>query len=88
MNPVIDKAVSLIGGQTETARMISARSGKRLSQKNIWSWINVTGYVPAEFAPFVEALVREKAMDDEDIVTKQQLCPDFPWEMVCASSAA
>ena len=79
MNKQIEKAVTVLGGQTSTARVLSERTGAKITQGNIWSWMHRTETVPSHVAPYFEALTEEKGQR----VSKESLCPDFPWNMCC-----
>ena len=79
MNESIEKAANKLGGQTAAARLISEASGEQVTQGNVWSWIHRTGIVPAHLAPYFEDLTALKG----DRVSKETLCPDFPWDKCC-----
>lgn len=70
------RAIKIVGGQSHLARELQALTGKPLRQGNVWSWLNRTGHVPAEFAIPIERLVKGR-------VTRFELRPDiYPREEV------
>lgn len=73
----LKRAVEVLGGQQALARELAARTGKPIRQGHIWSWMNRTGAVPPEMAPYIEVLTTERG----DPVRRQELCPDFPWDL-------
>ena len=79
MNEQIEKAANILGGQTATAKLLAECTGEKIVQGNIWSWINRTGTVPPDIAPYFEALTAKKG----ERISKAMLCPDFPWDMCC-----
>jgi DNA-binding transcriptional regulator YdaS (Cro superfamily) len=66
----IEKAIRAANGQTELARLLSAHLGRPVRQGNVWSWLNRTKRVPAEFALPIEIVTGGK-------VTRHELRPDL-----------
>ena len=58
------KAVIVAGGTRALAEICGARYG------NVWNWLHRDKKVPPQYAPGIEA---------QTGVSKQDLCPDFPW---------
>ena len=79
MNRQIEKAATLLGGQTKAASLLVEYTGVRITQGNIWSWIHRTETVPAHIAPYFEELTEKYG----EPVRKEDLCPDFPWAKCC-----
>lgn len=65
MNP-IERAVQIVGGQSELARRI----GGEVKQAHVWHWINKSGgSVPAEHCRAIEEATEGK-------ITRYELRPD------------
>lgn len=64
----LEKAVSVIGGQTETA----AVCGEPVKQGHVWNWLNRDGGLPAKHAMKVQRATIKKG----DAVYAHELCPD------------
>lgn len=60
----LERAVELAGSQSALGRLIGKDQGA------VWSWLNITKKVPAEFVIPIELAV-------EGQVTRQQLRPDL-----------
>lgn len=73
----LERAIEVCSGQSALARELERRTGKKVDQGNIWSWLNRTMRVPPEFAPHIEHICAEKGKR----ITREELCPDFPWGM-------
>lgn len=71
-------------GQSGLARELSSRSGERVTQGNIWSWLHRSKKIPPQFAPHLEALALEKGRR----IGRAVFCPKFPWEPLVPASTA
>lgn len=71
MNNAIAHAAAIAGGQSALAKELRHLTpNNKISQGHVWSWINRSGRVPAEYCAAIEKLTG---------VTKEQLRPDiFP----------
>ena len=67
------KAITILGGQTATARAISQKTGITIKQQHVWNWLNRDGGVPPEYAPIIEEIAAEQGVT----LTRRQLCPQF-----------
>ena len=64
----LQKAISILGSQSELARAIKTK------QQNVWYWLNVSKEVPPKYA-----IPIEQATDGE--VSRHEICPDiYPTE--------
>lgn len=70
-NTALEKAITLAGGQTALAALISTDE-KPFRQSHVWSWLRRD----KKLSPQV-ALLIERATDGS--VTRSELCPEFPW---------
>lgn len=64
MTEALTKAIAIVGGQTQLARLLGVK------QANVWHWLNKAVHVPGEYV-----LAIEKATGGE--VTRHQLRPDL-----------
>lgn len=64
MTEALTKAIAIVGGQTQLARLLGVK------QANVWHWLKKAGRVPGEYV-----LAIEKATGGE--VTRHQLRPDL-----------
>jgi DNA-binding transcriptional regulator YdaS (Cro superfamily) len=72
----LKKAIAVVDGQAALARILAERTGKPIRQGHVWAWLNRTMKTPPEMAPYIEAATAERG----DRVTREELCPEFPWE--------
>lgn len=79
-----DRAIQIVGGQTELARQLAARTGRNIRQGSIWSWRHRTKRLPPDIAPYIEAITSEKGSR----IGRAELCPDFPWDGVHTEASA
>jgi len=77
------RAIKVAGGQSSLARKIGGKTGRNLRQGNIWAWLNRTKQVPPEIAVHIEIITNECG----EIVTRKELCPNFPWEPVAGDKS-
>jgi heat shock protein HslJ len=70
----LEKAVAVLGGQTETARQLNALLGrsKPLKQAHVWHWLNVGKRLPTKYAHAVEHLTVQAGGK----VSASELCND------------
>lgn len=80
----LERAIDILGGQAATARILAERTGKPIRQGHVWAWINRTKKVPPEMAPHIESATS----DVGKMVTREQLCPEFPWAPSDASKTS
>lgn len=50
----LQRAIIILGGQTALARRLEKITGRKVHQRNVWSWLNRTRRVPPEFAIPIE----------------------------------
>lgn len=62
----IKKAVALIGGQTETGRLLS------IKQQAVSNWINKSGRAPAKYIPRIAALTNNEVSVDQLLADHDQ----------------
>lgn len=74
MTAALEKAIAIVGGQTQLARLLGVK------QANVWHWLKKADRVPGEFV-----LAIEKATGGE--VTRQQLRPDLYPDSQAADAA-
>lgn len=60
----------MVGGQANLARRVT-EAGTKVTAQAVYKWIKA-GRVPADKAPLVERISNQT-------VTREALCPDFPW---------
>lgn len=66
-----NRAVLLVGGQTAMANLLSEITGKKVSQFNIYYWLNsAKSGVPAQYCRAIEAITN-------GAVTAEELRPDI-----------
>lgn len=70
MNKSIQKAIEIVGSQSELARRI----GAGCKQQNVWRWLHMD-YVPADRCIQIEAAT-------EGQVRVEDLRPDVPWHVI------
>ncbi len=76
MSEALSRAIELVGGQTQLARLLGVK------QANVWHWLNRAQHVPAEYV-----LPIEKATGGK--VGRRDLRPDlYPEEPTAPSSSA
>jgi DNA-binding transcriptional regulator YdaS (Cro superfamily) len=54
----LKSAVSVAGGQTAFAALLSAEAGRAITQQHVFNWLNRGGVLPAEMALPAEAAMR------------------------------
>ncbi len=75
LNAALKKAVDVMRFQRQLAVAIGTK------QQNVWSWLHVTGVVPAEYVLAIEKATKERG----SIVTRHELRPDiYPMESEAA----
>jgi len=77
-NQNVKNSVAIMGGPTKAAAKLSEITGCNVIQQRVSAWIT-SEKVPPEFAPFIEELTAKKGSP----ITKEELCPDFPWAKCC-----
>lgn len=75
------RAIELAGGQSALARILTEMTGKLVRQSTVSLWLHRDGKVPPEMAPYIEAAVDKR-------VSRQELCPGFPWGEITPKSRA
>jgi DNA-binding transcriptional regulator YdaS (Cro superfamily) len=74
MNPPIQRACEIVGGQTALAKILTELTGKEVTQQRVRNWLVRGDDVPTEFmAPI------EKATDKQ--VTRKHFHPD-DWQSI------
>jgi len=68
----IQKAVEIVGGQSALATALGIKN-----PAIVWQWVNKVRPVPAKYCVDIERLTK-------GVVTREQLCPDFPWDRAAA----
>ena len=71
-NTYISKAIKILGGQVKAGNLLG------VSQQSVSYWLK-TGAIPPKYAPVIQAETAKL----NDVVHKEQLCPDFPWDKCC-----
>lgn len=66
----LQKAVQISGGQVALARKLTEIMGRTIKQQHVWTWLNETRVLPAEYA-----IPIEKATDGQ--VSRYELRPDI-----------
>ena len=77
----LERAVGLVGGQSELARRVSERVGRRVRQGTLWKWLRPGARVPTEdgIVLAIEAITRDVATGRREpdlAVTRHELRPD------------
>ena len=66
----LQRAVDLVGGQSEMARRLSAITNRNVTPAHVWNWLNrAAGAAPAEYCLAIEAAT-------SGAVTRYALRPD------------
>ena len=69
----IEKAINVIGTQTELAELLTARTGITINQQRVSHWVKKGYLTTPMLAIHIEALTAQK----NDQVDKHFLCPEF-----------
>lgn len=73
----LERAIEICEGQSNLARELAERTGEVVKQGNIWSWLHRSKKVPPEMAPYIELITADRG----HVVTRRELCPEFPWDI-------
>lgn len=76
METPVEKATRILGGALSLAKLCS------VSASFVYQWIEGTRAVPAKHAPLIESATRAAG----DVVTAEELCPDFRWDIIRGSN--
>lgn len=68
--PALQRAIELVGGQSELARRLSTHTGRSVKQPHVWWWLNKSRQVPGEYCRPIEAVT-------EGQVRPAELRPDI-----------
>jgi DNA-binding transcriptional regulator YdaS (Cro superfamily) len=72
MNPTIQKACELVGGQTSLAKLLTEITGKNVTQQRVRNWAVRGDDVPTHFVAAIEKATCGR-------VTRKDICPnDWP----------
>jgi DNA-binding transcriptional regulator YdaS (Cro superfamily) len=66
----IEKAVQLIGGQTETAKIFGLKQG------HVWHWINTNKQAPAKYIPRISELTNGEVSVNDLLADHQKTNKD------------
>lgn len=66
----LQRAVLSVNGQTALAKLLTSATGKNIRQGHIWSWLNRTKQVPAEYVLPIERVTGGQ-------VSRHELRPDL-----------
>lgn len=66
----LQKAIDLVSGQTELARLLAGHTGRPVSQARVWNWLHRDALVPAEMVIPIETVVG-------GAVSRHELRPDI-----------
>jgi len=77
----IERAVELVGSQTELAARLSTEMGRVVRQQHVWNWLHRDEKAPPEFCRAIEAAT-------QGAVTRYQLRPDVFGEAADKEAAA
>lgn len=78
------KAIDALGGQTETARVCTESTGRKIVQQNVFNWLNRDHNVPSDCAIAISLECKKRGAD----VPHQHLCPDYAWHLTEQLAAA
>ncbi|WP_039046567.1 transcriptional regulator [Plesiomonas shigelloides] len=61
------EAIAIAGGQSELARKLTAASGRKVKQQQVWNWLNRERQPPIKQSQYIESVTG---------VAKEKLRPD------------
>lgn len=79
----LKEVIDIVGGQTASARICTAATGRKYEQGHVSNWLYRDHKVPSDCAIALVIACREKGHD----IKPNNLCPDFAWSLVKINAA-